>query len=328
MATIADVARRARVSTYTVSAVLNRSARVSPELTRRVLKAVHELDYTINDVARSLQTRRTRTVGMLIPEIANPFYANVVRGVETVLKEQNYSLLLGITYNQAEEQSRYLMVFRSKQVDGLLLFAVPGDERPLRALIEKKRPVVFVSRRPPGGIEADCVAADNRLGARLAVDALLAQGRRRIGIITGQANLSVSAERVAGWGESLTAAGIPPDPAWVRYGEWTAESGYREALALLDLPCRPDAVFASNFLQMTGVLKALAEQRLRCPDDVAIISCDDNEWLDVFRPPISTVIQPSFDMGAEAARLLLCRINDPDGGPTQILLPPSLRLRN
>src|ERR1041385_4189851 len=132
MPTIYDVAKRARVSTYTVSSVLNRSAHVSAELTKRVMDAVQELDYTINDLARSLQTRKTKTIGMLIPDIANPFYAKVVRGVEDVLRASGYSLVLGATYNQREQQSRYLAVFRSKQVDGLLLFISPGDDSDVR----------------------------------------------------------------------------------------------------------------------------------------------------------------------------------------------------
>ena len=148
MPTIYDVARRARVSSYTVSAVLNRSAYVSPELTGRVHAAVRELDYTINELARSLHTRKTRTAGMLIPDIANPFYAKVVRGVEDVLKQSGYSLILGNTYNDAGEQTRYLGVFRAKQVDGMLLFVAAGAEEELQSLVAaQKRSYSWAVRR-------------------------------------------------------------------------------------------------------------------------------------------------------------------------------------
>lgn len=326
MATIYDVAKRAGVSTYTVSSVLNRSAYVSPELTKRVMEAVRELDYTINDLARSLQTRKTRTVGMLIPDIANPFYAKVVRGVEDVLKKAGYSLILGSTYNNLAEQSRCIAVFRSKQVDGLLLFVAPGDESDIRSLIEAKKPVVFVGRVPLQ-LTADSVTADNVKGVYLAVSHLTAKGHTRIALINGQAGLSSSKDRVNGWRKALRKAGLRAPKEYVHHGDWTAASGYECASALLDLPEPPTAIFTANFLMMTGVLKALQDRKLKCPGDVEVMSSDDSEWLDVFEPRISTVVQPSYEMGAEAARLLLKRIKEPDRGFEQIVLPPQLMIR-
>lgn len=326
MATIYDVAKRAGVSTYTVSSVLNRSAYVSPELTKRVMEAVRELDYTINDLARSLQTRKTRTVGMLIPDIANPFYAKVVRGVEDELKKAGYSLILGSTYNNLAEQSRCIAVFRSKQVDGLLLFVAPGDESDIGSLIEAKKPVVFVGRVPLQ-VKADSVSADNVKGVYLAISHLAAKGHRRIALINGQAGLSSSKDRVNGWRKALRKAGLPAPKEYVHHGEWTAASGYECASALLDLPEPPTAIFTANFLMMTGVLKALQDRKLKCPRDVEVMSSDDSEWLDVFEPRISTVIQPSYEMGAEAARLLLKRIKEPNRAFEQIVLPPQLMIR-
>jgi len=145
MATIQDVARRAGVSTYTVSAVLNQSARVSPRLTERVLRAARELDYTISFVARSLQTRRTLTMGMLIPDIGNPWFGKVVRGVEDVCRQQKYSLFLGNTYDQPETQQRYLDVFRSRRIDGLPVFLAPYSEVQFASLLKKGPPVVFLA---------------------------------------------------------------------------------------------------------------------------------------------------------------------------------------
>ena len=288
MPTIYDVAKRAQVSTYTVSSVINRSANVSPELTRRVMNAVKELDYTINDVARSLQTRKTKTVGMLIPDIANPFYAKVVRGVEDVLKTVGFSLILGSTYNDREEQARCIAVFRSKQIDGLLLFVAPGDDSEVRALIEARKAVVFVGRVPVQ-LKADSVSADHATGTQLAVAHLLSKGHRRIALVNGQEGLSSSADRVAGWKRALKRAGAIAPKEYVHHGDWTAASGYSSMNTLLDLSPVPTAVYTANFLMMTGVLKALKERRLKCPGDVEVMSSDDSEWLDVFEPRISTV---------------------------------------
>ena len=326
MATIYDVAKRARVSTYTVSSVLNRSASVSPELTKRVEEAVRELDYTINYLARGLHTRSTRTVGMLIPDIASPFYAKVVRGVEDVLKESGYSLILGNTYNQREEQLRYLTVFRSKQVDGLLLFLSPGDDAELRALVKARKPVVFVGRKP-SRFKADSVCANHRNGTQMAVARLVEKGHRRIALVNGPEGLSSSVERVDGWQSGLKQGRAPAPRELVAYGDFTAESGYAAGLRFLDLPSRPTAIFAANFLTMTGVLTALQEKGVRCPEDVEVMSSDDSEWLNVFHPRISTVAQPSYEMGAKSAQLLLKRIKTPKRRFEQIVLEPELILR-
>jgi LacI family transcriptional regulator len=326
MATIYDVAKRAGVSTYTVSSVLNRTAYVSPELTERVQRAVHELNYTINDLARSLQTRKTKTVGMLIPDIANPFYARVVRGVEDMLKEAGYSLILGDTNNRKQEQLRYLNVFRSKQVDGLLLFISPGEDEELRALVKAKKPVVFVGRIPTD-LKGDVVTADNTKGTRLAVQHLISKGHSRIALVNGQKGLSSSAERVEGWKRALQKAGLRAPKEYVLHGDWTAKAGYEATLGFLKLRDAPSAIFTANLLMMAGVLKALQEQRKRCPQDVAVMSSDDSDWLDVFEPRISTVAQPSYDMGARSAELLLKRIKAPGRKFERIVLEPQLMIR-
>ena len=326
MSTIYDVARKAAVSTYTVSSELNQSAYVSPELTRRVQEAVRELDYTINDLARGLQTRKTKTVGMLIPDLANPFYAKVLRGVENVLKESGFSLILGDTNNRHEEQSRYLAVFRSKQVDGLLLFISPGDDREVRALVKARKPVVFVGRTPID-LRADSVSADNLKGVQMAVAHLMSKGHKRIALVNGQEGLSSSADRATGWKRALKKGGLSVSKQRLSHEDWTADSGYAATLRFLDQRERPTAIFAANFLMMTGVLKALKERRLRCPADVEVMSSDDSEWLDVFEPRISTVAQPSYEMGAKAAQLLLKRIQTPGRRFEQIVLEPELTIR-
>jgi LacI family transcriptional regulator len=328
MHTIYDVAKKAGVSIATVSAVLNRTAYVSPELTKRVKEAVEELDYTINHLAHSLQTRTTRTIGMLIPDAGNPdpFYGQVVRGAEDVFRKKGYLLILGHTYNQVEEQSRYLEAFRSRLVDGVLLFQVPGEDRELQRMIERKRPLVFVGRIPPG-VTADVVATDILTGTKAGVAHLASHGHRRIGLITVEKSMSVSEARVLGWKQALRSRKLPADEELIVKTDLNTEAGCAATMRLLELAERPTAIFVDNLVITTGVLKALQEKKLECPKDVELVSSDDAEWLDVFQPPISTIVQPSYDVGARAAEVLLKRIKHPKRPVEIVLLQPQLRIR-
>jgi LacI family transcriptional regulator len=329
MATIYDVAKRAGVSIATVSAVLNRTAYVSPELTKRVREAVAELDYTINQLAHSLQTRRTRTIGMLVPDegAPDPFFGQVVRGVEDVLRSKGYLLILGHTYNRVEEQTRYLEAFRARLVDGVLLFQAPGADRQLDRLLEAGKPIVFVGRIPKD-IKADVVATDIQNGSQRAVEYLLDRGHTRIGLVTVAASMSVSEFRLAGWRGALKKKRIAPFESYVISGENSTVAGREAAFRLLDLPEPPTAIFADNLVLSTGILKAFRERGVRCPEDIEIVSSDDAEWLDAFLPPITTVVQPSYELGAQAADVLLRRIRHPRRPLQKLLLKPELRVRN
>lgn len=326
VATIYDVAKLARVSTYTVSCVVNKSAFVSPELTERVMEAVRKLDYTPNVVARSLQTRTTKTVGMLIPDIANPFYGRVVRGVEDRLSKDGYSLLLGNTYNEVAAQTRYLNLFRGRQVDALLLFLAAGGDEAVERLVADKRPVVCVGR-VPSGFECDSVSADNILGTRLAIEHLIQKGHKTIGIVAGELGLSTATDRIEGWRRALRRYRIKPDDSLIEAGDWTEVSGYQAALRLLEHNPAPSAIFVSNFLMMIGVLRALKERKIAIPSTIEVSSSDDSEWLDVFSPEITTVAQPSYEMGERAADLALARLADSKRPFTKVVLEPSLKIR-
>ena len=328
MATIYDVAQRAGVSIATVSAVINKTAYVSPELTKRVKQAVTELDYTINHLAHALQTRSTHTIGMLIPDMGSPdpFYGQVVRGAEEVFRKKGYLLILGHTYNSVEEQSRYLAAFRSRLVDGVLLFQAPGEDEQLNRLLTAKKPVVFVGRIPEGG-EVDVVATDIECGTRMGVEHLIRKGHRRIGLVTVAASLSVSTLRLSGWREALRSAGAVPDDAYFLAGELSVKSGREAAERLLSLPEPPTAIFADNLVIATGILAALQERGMRCPEEIELVSSDDADWLDVFHPPISAVVQPSYELGAKAAEVLLKRIRHPKRAPHVLLLKPELKVR-
>jgi LacI family transcriptional regulator len=328
MATIYDVAKRSGVSIATVSAVLNRTAYVSPELTKRVKQAVDEMDYTINHLAHSLQTRTTRTIGMLIPDVANPdpFFGQVVRGAEDVFRKKGYLLILGHTYNRVDEQSRYLSAFRSRLVDGILLFQAPGEDSELDRVLKAKKPVVFVGRIPER-VSADVVATDILHGTQMAVSHLLQRGHTKIGLVTVAASLSVSSLRIEGWRKALRRHGVPIHDSYVISGNLSSDSGRQAVLQLLDLTEPPTAIFADNLVTTTGILRGLEERKLRIPDEIEILSSDDAEWLDVFRPAITTIVQPSYELGVQSAELLLKRIRHPKRAYQKILLKPTLKIR-
>ncbi|MEZ5402342.1 MAG: substrate-binding domain-containing protein [Bryobacteraceae bacterium] len=263
---------------------------------------------------------------MLIPDIANPYYAKVVRGVEETLREDNYTLQLASTYNSPEQQSLQIDAFRAKQADGLIVFFSGGSDASLRALAEDGKALVFAGRIPHG-LEADSVIAENRKGADLATSFLVERGHRRIANLSGHLNLTANIHREQGWRAALRRNGIEPDDALLGQGDWTAESAERLLRPMLDLSSPPTAVLTANFLMMTGALRVLRSRGLRCPEDVEIVSWDDSDWLDVFSPPITTVVTSSYAMGRNAAAMLLERISDPELPPRQVVLMPELRVR-
>jgi LacI family transcriptional regulator len=327
MSTMVEVARRAKVSIATVSGVLSGSRYVSPELRQRVLDAVGELDYTVNQIARSLQSRRTHMAGMLVPDISDPFHASVVHVVEESLRVAGYSLILGSLHDQPEEQSRYIQILKGNQVDGLLLYLVPGHEAEIRRLVEMKKPIVLMGRAPQG-FQADVVATDHVAGTRLAIEHLIAKGHARIGILPGPASQTYSADRVTGWRAALTKANLPANPCYIGYGEFSFGGGWSAASALLDLSPPPTALFAGNFHVLIGILRFLRLRKISRPRDIELMVSHDSEVLDAFDPPISSVDQPSHELGIQGAELLLKRIRQPGRPFQKVLLRPKLKIRS
>ena len=323
--TIRDVAKSADVSTATVSAVLNRSAYVSPALTARVKKAVAELDYSIDEVARSLQTRKTKTMGILVPNISSPHIAEVVRAAEQRLKRSEYSIFLGISYDLLKEQARLLSMFRAKRVDGLLVCPAPGPEDDLVQLVESKRPVVFLAR-PPRTFEADFVAMDHFRSAQIVTEYLIGKGHSQIGVITLSLALSVSVQRVEGWSKALRKAGLPADPRYVVEAGASPEDARRATLQLLDLDPRPTAIYIGTMATLPGVLGTLRERNLS-PDGVQVVMSHDCELLDYTAPPITGLDHSPREMGITAADLLIKRIRHPNRPFEKIVIRPKLNIR-
>ncbi len=326
MATIYDVAKAARVSVATVSAVLNNSAFVSEGLKTRVRSAVAALGYEPNLLARGLAKQRTQTLGMIIPDIANPFFPEVVRGAEDAARAAGYSLLIASSDNDLKQEEVYLRLFLAKRVDGVLLTKAPGPlPRPLaKAFASAQVPIVLLARSVPG-LRADVVEMDDRAAAYDGVTHLLRLGYRRIGLIGGLKGVSTTRRRLDGYRAALRDWNVRVDPALVVDGDFRIETGHRAGLALLKR--RPDAAFVANYLMSVGFMEALKQYGLRCPEDVAIVTCDDHPWLDVFSPGLTTIDLPKRDLGDAAARVLLERLAKPSRNRQTIRLPSSMRVR-
>jgi LacI family transcriptional regulator len=325
MANIYDVAKRAKVSVATVSAVLNDSAFVSEGLKARVRAAVHVLGYEPNLLARGLAKQRTQTLGMIVPDIANPFFPEVVRGAEDTAHAAGYTLLIASSDNDLRKEELYLKLFLAKRVDGVILTKAPGQmpKTLARAFAKAHVPIVLLARALPG-FKADVVEMDDKAAAYEGVTHLLRLGFRRIGLIGGLGGVSTTKRRLEGYRAALRDRGLPIDPALIVEGDFRVESGYRAGLELLK--ARPDAVFIANYLMSVGFMRALRQYRLRCPEDVAIVTCDDHAWLDAFSPRLTTVDLPKRELGEAAARLLIARLTR--GGPTRtVRLKSAMRVR-
>jgi LacI family transcriptional regulator len=331
MANIYDVASAARVSVATVSAVVNNSAYVSPPLKARVEKAVKRLGYRPNLVARGLATQQSGTLGVIVPNIANPFWPDVVRGIEDEALRRGYTLLLASGDDDVEKEARYLTMFVAKGVDGILLTKAAGPlSRDALAHLKSSRTPVVQLMRSSQAICGDTVLVDERGGSFEAVTHLARLGYERIGMINGVPGVSTSRRRLAGYRDALTESGRDFDADLVKHGDFWIDSGYQAGLELLKK--RPHAVFIANYLMTVGFMRALKQYQLRCPDDIAIVTCDDHPWLDSFTPRLTTVNLPKYELGQEGARLLLDRAtgSTPRKASTRgrtIVLETALRIR-
>ena len=330
MSTIKHVAARAGVSFTTVSHVLNGTRRVSDSARERVERAIAEMGYAPSAVARALKMSETGIVGVLVPNITNPFFAELTRGIEDACRRTDYSVFLCNSDDDPERQSRYLQTLLERRVDGLLLAAAAGEAlAPAQRLTATRVPTVVVDRHI-AGLAADLVRVDHEAGARLAVEHLLSLGHRRIACFSGPTEFAVSRARVAGWREALARAGIEPAPGWLLEGEFNAPAGYALARQLLGPGQRGDsvtAIFASNDLLAIGALRAAAELGIAVPSALSVIGFDGIDLGGYSYPALTTVGHPIRAMGETAAGVLIDRIA---AGPTasrEVVLPPQLLTR-
>ena len=328
MSTISDVAKRAGVAPVTVSRVINNAPNVSVSTREKVQQAIEELGYVPSGAAQSLRSKRTRSLALLVPDITNAFWTTVARGVEDAAQSHDYSILLCNTDESTVKQQRYLDVVISQRVDGVIIAPYDSNAQNLTKLHHHNIPTVVIDRHIEGW-EVDTVVGDSISGARALVQHLISLGHKRIALISGPAKASTSLDRVAGYRIALSEAGVPVDSCLIKYGEFRAASGEQLTLEVLDGDLEPTAIFAANNVIAMGVVDALAKRGLRVPQDIALVCFDDLPNTSHFFPFLTVAVQPAYDMGVNAAQLLLSRLGaEVSLQPRHVVLPTRLIIRH
>lgn len=309
MTTMRDVAEHAGVSLSTVSHVVNRTRHVSDDVRQRVIHAMDELDYRPNELARSLRRGQSNTIGLILPDSANPYFAEIGQSIELAAFENGYSVILCNTEGDVGREDLYVDVLRKKQVDGIIFVAAGERSDSVRDLLKRSFPVVLIDRQLPD-IELAAVHVDNYGAGHEATRHLIELGHTRIACITGPHNITPSADRVTGYLAALQEAGLSIDEDLIETGSFRANSGYSATLKLLQQPDPPTAIFACNDMMAIGVLRAAAETGRRVPDDLAIVGFDDIELASYTIPPLTTIAQPIDTMGQQAVEMLVAAVGD------------------
>lgn len=324
--TMMDVAKAAGVSVATVSGVVNGSAGVSPPLKARVEEAIRTIGYKRNTIARSLKTGTTRTIGLVVADITNPFFTDVVAVIQDVLHRAGFAVMLCSTDEDVDMQDEHIGLLLDRMVDGLIIAPTGDDKNLKRILLETAVPVVLVDRLCEG-VDTDAVILDNRQAVREATAYMINLGHRRIGYISGSLDTSTGKDRLEGYKTALREADIAHEETLIQIGNFREKDAYKAAIQLLAGPDRPTAVFSANNLMVIGVMKAIRDLGLKCPDDVSVASFDDFPWADVFQPHLTTIAQPVQAIGEQAAKLILDRVARKADGPRKLVLQGRLMVR-
>ncbi|MGI3748659.1 MAG: LacI family DNA-binding transcriptional regulator [Janthinobacterium lividum] len=322
-----DVAKRARVSTSTVSHVLNGTRKVSAKTVEAVQRAVQELGYIPNTLARSLARSRTHTIGVAISALSNHYFSETVHAIETECARHGIMMLFVDTHDDPAQELQVVQALHHRRVDGILL--APSSDPQQAALTYLRSnaiPSVLVDRMAVEGF--DQVGVENRQSTAELVTHLIGHGHRRIGMIAGRRGLSTTEERIEGYRQALSEADVPWDPQLLIDGESNSESARVATSALLRLDPPPTAILAANNLMTIGAMHALRDATIEVPGQMALVGFDDFDWADFFLPRLSVIAQPVQALGARAVQLLLQRIDAPEGKRVSERLAPTLRIRN
>lgn len=318
--TLRDVAAVAKVSFKTVSRVVNNEPRVRPETAERVHQAIRQLGFSRNYIASSLKRGvGAATIGLVIADVANPFFAVIARAVEEVARRRDHLLVTASTDEDTTRETEVIEALIERRVRGMLVVPVGGDHRFVRPELAMGTPIVFIDR-PPGLIDADCVLIDNIGGARLAVSHLIAHGHRRIAILGDRLAVFTLSERDQGYREALAEAGIAFDPALVRFGCHDTAEAAAAVHDLLALPDPPTAIFGTNNRMTVGSVQASTDGGRA----LALVGFDDFELAGALRLPVTVVSYDTAELGRRAAEMLFGRLEGDDGPPRRVTLPTSL----
>lgn len=327
--TIRDVAKLAGVSLATVSNVVNGTRPVAAETRARVQRAVEALGYAPHAAARSMRGGTSGLIGLIVADITNPFFTSLVQSIERAASSYGHAVLLCNSDEDVEREQQHLQLLHTQRVDGIVLAATGHASRGRAAALDRLRVPVVLVDRAFGEFGLDAVMLDNRRAALEATRHIVGWGHRRIAMLTGPATLSTGADRIAGYREALLEAGIAVDESLVRDTGFREERAYEAACELLGAPARPTAIFAANNLIAIGVMRAIADLKLSCPNDVSVVSIDDFPWVNAFRPRLTTVAQPVAAMGEAAVRLLFARIEGRAAAETRVeVMAPMLMVRD
>jgi LacI family repressor for deo operon, udp, cdd, tsx, nupC, and nupG len=303
MITLRDVAKLANVSTATVSRVLAHSDHVSEETRKKVLEAIQALNYHPNLLGRQLRKRETRTILVVVPDITNPFFSQVLRGIEQVALEHGYRVLLGDTQNDSQRELDYLDHLFYRQVDGAIMLTARTPPPVIEELAEEY-PVVLACEYLEGS-RIPTVSIDNISSARKMTEHLIQLGHRRIAHLSGPMHVILSRDRLKGYQQAMATYELDLDPVLIQEGDFSYASGFNLTEKLLALQTPPTAIFAANDEMAIGAIKAIKQQGLRVPDDIAVAGFDDIQMSSIFEPALTTIAQPVFEIGSTAMELLV-----------------------
>ncbi|GAP08061.1 transcriptional regulator, LacI family [Anaerolinea thermolimosa] len=326
MPTIQDVARRAGVAPITASRVINNNGYASQDVRQRVLRAVEELGYVPNTLARSLRSRRTNTLALILTDITNPFFTTVARGVEDAASDAGYTVIFCNTDENEDEEQKYLNLLLQKRVDGILLVPARSGHGAIQSALAQGVPLVVIDRRVANE-PVDVVRCDSEGGAYALTRRLIRSGYQRIALLNGPKGVSTAEDRAAGYLRALAEAGLQ-EHALVFYGHFTQASGAEMTTrALLHQP-PPQALFAANNFIAIGALQKIRELDVRIPEDLALVGFDDLPPALVTFPFLTVVAQPAYEMGQRAARMLIDRLEGRLSGECrEIILPAEIIIR-
>ncbi|MDD4807263.1 MULTISPECIES: LacI family DNA-binding transcriptional regulator [Caproicibacterium] len=333
--TIRDIARKTGLSPSTVSLVLNNKCeRISQKTRDLVLKVAAEMNYHPNQMAVGLITRRTKTLGLIIPDITNTFFAEIAKGAEEACQKSGYSLMLCNTNDNPQKDADYINVLASRGVDGILFTMsvssqVSKDTQCFRILQQVEKPFVLVDRTveaPEGGSAAPSVLVDNELGGYLATRHLLELGHRRIGFISGPMGELSSQKRLFGYIRALQEYGITFDPMLMKVGDYHTSTGYQLAKALLEQ--HVTGIFACNDMMAYGVFQQADQQGIQIPRQLSVVGFDDLQFSQLMRVPLTTMKQPAYDIGAGAVQKLIQMLDHPDQPQDNLIFKPELVVRS
>jgi len=327
--TMRDIARLAGVSVSTVSAVINNKPAVSPEFRAKVQQAIEAVGFHPHQGARGLRIRRTNLIGMVMRDATNPYFIEVMRGIEDEVIKNSYELMVCNSNLRTETETRHLNALYAHRVEGVLI--APCDSYAAhKILVGNRIPLVFLGIVPIGA-EVSCVVTNNVEATHEAVRYLIDMGHHRIAVIAGRLIVSTALDRMEGYRKAMAEANLPKREEYLEPDDSHIEGGYQCGIKLLKSLEPPTAILALNSRIALGVLRALRELRVPCPESVSVMGFDDSDWAALFNPSISTIAQPTYEIGQQAAKLLLESIWAAEKGgvvePRQILLKSSMRIR-